>query len=253
MMTERQSLERQSEPSGKACVLMAKVPIPGRVKTRLLPYLDNETSASLYTCFLKDMVAALESAYPGLCRVAYTPAEHVEQLRSILPAGCPTLAQRGAHLGDRLYNLFHYLLLSEGLDRVLAVNSDSPTLPMQLIAEAFARLQEPGVDGVLGPAEDGGYYLIGLSRPHKHLFTDIPWSTPEVLSTTLKRAEEANLKLTLLDSWYDVDDGASLLRLWKELRPSKDGGPAPATRAYLHRLAEEGVLKRISVLEEAQR
>ena len=231
---------------------MVKVPLPGRVKTRLLPYLDEETSAALYTCFLKDMVSSLESAYPGLCRVAYTPVEHVEQLRSILPDGLPMLAQRGAHLGERLYNLFHYLLLSEGLESVLAVNSDGPTLPMPLIAEAFARLEEPGVDGVLGPAEDGGYYLIGLSQPHKHLFTDIPWSTPEVLSTTLQRAEEAGLEMALLDSWYDVDDGASLLRLWEELRGSKTGGPAPATRAFLHELAKEGGLSVILDLGEAE-
>jgi rSAM/selenodomain-associated transferase 1 len=221
---------------------MAKAPVPGRVKTRLLPYLDDYDSAELYGCFLKDMVLALEAAYPGLCRVAYTPAGDGELLRKLLPPGCPTLPQRGSDLGEKLYNLFQYLLASGEMDSVLAVNSDSPTLPASLVAEAFSRLEEPGVDGVLGPAEDGGYYLIGLARPHKHLFSDIPWSTPHVLDATLERADEAGLNLALLDSWYDVDDGPSLLRLWEELRGSKTGWPAPATRACLQRLEAAGKL-----------
>lgn len=222
---------------------MAKVPIPGRVKTRLLPLLDEESSARLYACFLRDMVEAVEAAFPGLCRVAYTPASESDRLRRLLPTGCPLIPQRGAHLGERLDNLFHHFLFSEGLASALAVNSDSPTLPMGLVAEAFARLEEPGVDGVLGPADDGGYYLIGLTKPHKHLFADIPWSTPEVLPTTLKRAEEARLHLVLLEPWYDVDDRATLRRLWEELQDGAPGGQAPATRAYLQQLHAEGRLE----------
>jgi rSAM/selenodomain-associated transferase 1 len=239
-MDERVAVEKDSERMGRACVLMAKVPVPGKVKTRLVPYLGEETAAGLYTCFLQDMVSAVEASFPGLCRVAYTPAGAGELLRGVLPEGCQSIPQKGERLGDRLYNLFHYLLLSERLESVLAVGSDSPTLPMGLVAEAFDRLEEPRVDGVLGPAEDGGYYLVGLTRPHKHLFSDIPWSTPEVLSTTLKRAEEARLNVVLLDTWYDVDDGESLLRLWRELDGMGSGGRAPATRAYLNKLHAEG-------------
>ncbi|MFQ5892958.1 MAG: TIGR04282 family arsenosugar biosynthesis glycosyltransferase [Nitrospinota bacterium] len=222
---------------------MAKVPIPGQVKTRLLPFLDEEASAQLYACFLRDMAEAVEAAFPGLCRVAYTPPGEGERLRGLVPPGCPLIPQRGAHLGERLFNLFHHFLLAEGLDGALAVNSDSPTLPMGRVAEAFARLEEPGVDGVLGPAEDGGYYLIGLTKPHKHLFADIPWSTPEVLRATLERATEARLHLVLLEPWYDVDDRAALRRLWQELQGAGSGRQAPATRVYLEKLHTEGRLE----------
>lgn len=252
-MTRERSVEHRADLQGMACVLMAKVPLPGRVKTRLFPYLDEETTASLYTCFLQDMVSAIEAAHPGLCRVAYTPADGGGLLKRLLPESCSIMPQSGAHLGERLYNLFNHLLVARGMRGVLAINSDSPTLPMALVTEALSRLHEPGVDGVIGPAEDGGYYLIGLSRPHKYLFADIPWSTAEVLSTTLGRAEEAGLKIVLLDPWYDVDDGEGLLRLWEELRWSRTGGPAPATRACLHRLEAEGKLGAVSALLRAER
>ncbi|MCH6566941.1 MAG: TIGR04282 family arsenosugar biosynthesis glycosyltransferase [Nitrospinae bacterium] len=229
--------------SRRACVLMAKVPIPGQVKTRLLPLLDEESSARLYACFLRDMVEAVEAAFPGLCRVAYTPAGEGERLRGLLPEGCPLIPQRGAHLGERLYNIFHFLLLSEGLEFALAVNSDSPTLPMGLVADAFARLEEPGVDVVLGPADDGGYYLIGLTKPQKHLFDDIPWSTPEVLPTTLKRAAEARLRPALLEPWYDVDDREDLRRLCNELEEVGSDGLAPTTWACLKQFRAEGRLE----------
>lgn len=241
-MTSDKPEEANLERAGRACVLMAKVPVAGQVKTRLLPYLDEEASAGLYACFLSDMAASIEAALPGLCRVAYTPSGEGELLKRFLPAGCPLVPQRGSHLGERLYNLFHYLLLSEGLGSALAVNSDSPTLPMSLVAEAFARLEEPGVECVLGPAEDGGYYLIGLKRPQKHLFHDIPWSTSEVLSKTLERAREARLEVVTLDAWYDVDDGECLLRLLRELESEAGEEQAPATRAFLDRLEAEGGL-----------
>jgi rSAM/selenodomain-associated transferase 1 len=243
MMTAEQAGHDNLQMSRRACVLMAKVPIPGQVKTRLLPFLDEVASARLYACFLLDMVEAVESAFPGLCRVAYTPAGEDKLLKGLLARECPLIPQRGAHLGERLYNLFHHLLFSEELESALAVNSDSPTLPMRLVAEAFERLDEPGIDGVLGPADDGGYYLIGLKKPHKHLFADIPWSTPEVLPATLKRATEADLHLVLLEPWYDVDDQASLGRLWKELDTGASGRQAPATWAYLQQLSVEGRLE----------
>lgn len=224
---------------------MTKVPTPGRVKTRLGPVLDETSAARLSACFLKDMAGALEAAFPGLCRVAYTPAAEGERLRALVGTGCPLIPQRGANLSDRLYNLFHYLLIGEGLDSALALNSDTPTLPMALVADGFARLEEPGVDGVVGPTKDGGYYLIGLAKPHKHLFSDIPWSTPEVLGMTLRRAEEAHLRLELLEPWYDVDDPETLLHLWQEFEDGAGAEKAPATRAYLQQLHAEGRLGRI--------
>lgn len=123
---------------------MTKVPTPGRVKTRLRPLLDEESAARLSACFLRDMAEALEAAFPGLCRVAYTPAAEGERLRALVPTECPLIPQRGDNLTDRLNNLFHHLLLGEGHEWALALNSDSPTLPMARVAEA-----EPAAGGAM--------------------------------------------------------------------------------------------------------
>src|SRR6185503_16710993 len=130
-------------------------------------------------------------------------------------------------------------LLSAGHDCALLVNGDSPTLPTQLLADAVCALRRAGDRMVLGPASDGGYYLIGLKRAHRHVFTDIPWGTGDVARLTLARAEEIGLEAVLLPEWYDVDDAESLDWLHAELAgrsPRFQGGsPAAATRECLAR------------------
>jgi hypothetical protein len=245
-VTDRPSRVKIPQEKGldkAACVLMAKVPLAGRVKTRLLSCLEPEAAASLYACFLLDMVGCLESALPGLTRVAYTPPGRADELGRLLPADIPTLAQRGSHLGERLHNLFVQLLEDEGLEEVIALNSDSPTLPASLVEEALDELRKPSVDGVLGPAEDGGYYLIGLKKPCKHIFSDIPWSSSWVLAATLERIEESRLNFTILKSWFDVDDREDLMRLWRELQAPEVHDRAPATKAFLEKLHAEGVIQ----------
>jgi glycosyltransferase A (GT-A) superfamily protein (DUF2064 family) len=123
----------------------------------------------------------------------------------------------------------------------VVVNADSPTLPPLLIAAAVAALRAPGERAVFGPACDGGYYLVGLKRPHRRLFEDIPWSTEAVLTATLARAAEIGLEVVLLPRWYDVDDAATFALLEDELagrplpfaEPGLIGGPARHTRAFL--------------------
>ena len=97
-------------------------------------------------------------------------------------------------------------LLDAGHDCVLLVNGDSPTLPTRLLVQAIEALREPGDRMVLGPASDGGYYLIGLKHPHRQLFTQIAWGTETVARSTCERAAEIGLATTLLPEWYDVDD-----------------------------------------------
>lgn len=129
--------------------------------------------------------------------------------------------------------------LADGHDCAIMVNSDSPTLPTGFIVEAIAALRAPGDRVVLGPALDGGYYLVGLKRPHPRLFQDIAWSTPDVLARTLDRAREIGLPAVLLPGWYDVDEPQDLLRLQKEFAGQAPctsgvtGGPAVHTRALL--------------------
>ncbi len=119
-----------------------------------------------------------------------------------------------------------------------------PTLPTAMLVEAARALAKPGDRVVLGGAEDGGYYLIGLKRPHRRLFEDIDWSTDRVLRQTLERAAEIGLSVHALPIWYDVDDVASLRRLIGDLAAPDHAGkpayPAPHTsallREFVHRL-----------------
>jgi glycosyltransferase A (GT-A) superfamily protein (DUF2064 family) len=128
-------------------------------------------------------------------------------------------------------------LLDAGHDCVLLVNGDSPTLPPRFLVGAIEALREPGDRMVLGPASDGGYYLIGLKRAHQHLFTRIAWGTETVACSTCDRAAEIGLPTTLLPEWYDVDDIESLGWLQEELAGAstrfRAGGFAPASRAFL--------------------
>jgi uncharacterized protein len=128
-------------------------------------------------------------------------------------------------------------LLRAGHDCVLLVNGDSPTLPPRLLVQAIETIRQPGDRMVLGPASDGGYYLIGLKQPHRHLFTHIAWGTETVARSTCERAAEIGLATTLLPEWYDVDNVETLRWLQDELSGGttrfRDGGFAPASRAFL--------------------
>jgi glycosyltransferase A (GT-A) superfamily protein (DUF2064 family) len=114
-------------------------------------------------------------------------------------------------------------LLTEGYGAAVVLNSDSPTLPTSILTETARLLAQPGDRAVLGPADDGGYYLLGMKAAHAHLFSDIAWSTETVAAQTRKRAMEIGLPLVELPVWYDVDNAESLSRLTGDL-----AAPAPA-------------------------
>ncbi|MDQ2997258.1 MAG: glycosyltransferase, partial [Chloroflexota bacterium] len=147
--------------------------------------------------------------------------------------------QRGATLGERMDNCFTEVFAGalgpagSGKDAVI-IGSDSPDLPCAYVQEAFARLSA-GADMVLGPAEDGGYYLIGLRAPQPDLLGDIVMSTPTVLADTLARAATRCLQVALLPPWYDVDTISELARLSAALRHAPLRSAA-ATRAFLLQL-----------------
>src|SRR5713226_5830961 len=227
----------------RALALMAKVPFAGAVKTRLTPPLNPEEAATLSTCFLRDMTTNLADlkANGTEAVVLYTPADAETLLRDLLP-GFRFFAQHGETLGERLVNAAAELL-SSGFESVCLINSDSPTLPGEILTTATSILAQEGDRVVLGPSQDGGYYLIGLKRPHGYLFERIAWSTADVLAHTIERAAEIGLPVELLPTWYDVDDAATLRMLCDELSLSSDeqdtraqfsgGFAAPHTRDYL--------------------
>ena len=219
--------------------IICKAPQPGHSKTRLAATIGAVAASELSACFLRDVAASIEAVPEALGRRGYgvyapAGAEHV--MRLLLPAGFGLLLQAGDDLGHVLLGATR-ALLDAGHDGVLLVNGDSPTLPPRLLVRAVEALREPGDRMVLGPASDGGYYLIGLKHPHRHLFTRIAWGTQTVARATSERAVEIGLATTLLPEWYDVDDMESLRWLQEELAGHSTrfhgGGFAAATMAFL--------------------
>jgi rSAM/selenodomain-associated transferase 1 len=221
--------------------IMVKAPSAGSVKTRLTPPLTSEEASALSACFLRDTANNVNGqSADGV--IVFTPAEARNSFDGIVPKSFQLLAQRGESLGDRLLNATTDLL-SAGYDSSCLINSDSPTLPPALLLSAIRALEPEGDRLVLGPAEDGGYYLIGLKNPHQILFDRIAWSTPQVLAHTVERAKKISLPVVMLPKWYDVDDAVTLERLCGEFFSSNrfrengfDPYAAPFTREYLDNL-----------------
>jgi rSAM/selenodomain-associated transferase 1 len=224
-----------------ALAVMTKAPRPGRVKTRLVPPLTPDEAAELNKCFLRDTVAAISSAISGNDArgvAVYTPIGSESAYVDILPLDFSLLPQRGEKFGGRLY-LAAMDLFRCGFDSVCLIDSDSPTVPAANFAEAVKLLTSPGDRIVLGPCDDGGYYLLGLKEPHRELFEQIDWSTERVLDQTMRRAAEIGIEVKLLPTGYDVDAAASLHRLCNELLDDKSESrikSAPHTQKFLAHL-----------------
>jgi rSAM/selenodomain-associated transferase 1 len=242
---------------GAAIGIICKTPHPGGSKTRLVPLLGARGAAELAAAFLRDTAAAIEAVPAAAGRRGYgvyAPQGSEAELRPLLPEHFGFLCRRDATLGGVLLSATEHLL-AQRHDCVLLVNADSPTMPPLLLAVALAALRAPGDRAVIGPATDGGYYLIGLKHPHARLFADIPWSTPGVMDATLARARELGLVVALLPPWYDVDDAQSLAVLVDDIdgrslpfdASGLTGGPAPATRALLGRLRLQHLRQRPQV------
>jgi uncharacterized protein len=216
-----------------AVAVMAKVPGAAPVKSRLHAALTEPRATELYRCFLLDRLDAL-AVVPGIVPVvAFTPPEAATHMAALAPPGVRLIAQEGEALTERLVRLFDRLLKAH--PAALAMDSDSPTLPMAYVAGAAATLAADEADVVVGPSDDGGYYLIGLRAPRPELFADVPWSTADVLAVTLGRARDLGLRVRLLPAWFDVDTEADLRRLREELAGS---GPGPVrTAAFVRKLA----------------
>mgnify|MGYP001147948482 CR=1 FL=1 len=183
-------------------------------------------ASELSACFLRDVAAAIEAVPETLGRkgyAVYAPAGTEQVRRDLFPEKFGLLLKAGEDLGDALFGATRDLLLA-GHDCVLLVNGDSPTLPSRFLVQAIEALRSAGDRLVLGPASDGGYYLIGLRRVHRELFDGMPWSTPAVLEETIRRARRLGLRVARLAPWYDVDTGEDLARLRSEL---EDGAPRP--------------------------
>ncbi|MDH3680673.1 MAG: TIGR04282 family arsenosugar biosynthesis glycosyltransferase [Acidimicrobiia bacterium] len=214
----------------RAVIVMAKQPDPATTKTRLHGVLAPAEAARLYECFLRDTIELVDSVPDADSVIAFHPADARPYFASLAP-GAALVAQVGDALDDRLEDALGRLL-DHGYDQVAAIGSDSPNLPADRLIEAFGSLDDPGADLVLGPADDGGYYLIATVERPGPLVTGITMSTPTVLADTLARAERAGIRVVLLERWYDVDEPADLARLRTDLATAPDS-VARHTRAFL--------------------
>ncbi len=228
-----------------AIAVMAKAPRPGYVKTRLQTVLDPDEAAQLGAAFLRDVTGNLAAAArlaPIHPYVAFAPAGQEARFDGLMAEGTRLVLADGANgdaegvqgFGRCLLDALRGLL-ARGYGAACVLNADGPTLPTALLVQAATRLLAPGRRAVLGPADDGGYWLLGLQSVEPTLLSRIAWSTGAVAATTRQRAAEAGLELELLDTWYDVDDRPALERLLSEL-DGEAGGPlqpyaAPATAA----------------------
>lgn len=204
--------------------IVARAPSSGG-KSRLIGELGIDDGAGLRIALLRDTLDSV-SSLPVDKAVLFTPAESEAEMRALTPFPAVFLPQRGATIGDRMRDGARDLL-STGFDGVVLIGSDLPTLPASHISAAFELLARERQTVVLGPAEDGGYYLIGLRQAPSELFDDIPWGTSVVLQRTLEAARAAGVRVEVVPTWYDVDSVEDLHRL-------PQAGGATRTRAWLN-------------------
>ena len=214
-----------------AVAIMAKAPEPGQVKTRLCPPLSHSEAAQLYQCFLRDKIAQVNTLPRAAPVVSYSPDESKPVFRDLTPPHFILLPQHGDDLGARILFTFDQLF-QQGYTQVTVIDSDTPTLPTAYLEQALALIAARQNDVVLGPTEDGGYYLIGLRQSYHELFERMPWSTSQVFPETRRRSEQAGLTVACTESWYDVDTPEDLVRLMASLDHLQDG-LARQTRQFL--------------------
>ncbi|HZI89132.1 MAG TPA: TIGR04282 family arsenosugar biosynthesis glycosyltransferase [Candidatus Polarisedimenticolia bacterium] len=200
--------------SDAAIALFAKAPVAGRVKTRLVPPLTHEDAARVARASLEDTARRIAAAVsvPWTLFLDGEPDESTRRLAD--ETGIGLLPQEGDGLGSRLTAAFR-VMRSRGARRVLAIGSDSPTLDPERIREAIESLAV--CELTLGPTEDGGYYLIGMSGAHESVFEEIPWGSADTAAATLDRARTKGLSVRLLSPWYDLDDTQDLVRAYQAM------------------------------------
>lgn len=196
-------------------VVFAKAPRLGRVKTRLCPPLNAESALELHCALVEQTLARLQKvSRPGIAHWLFISEALEETTTFEVPASWTIRIQRGNSLGERLENAFR-LAFEDGVKRMVVLGSDSPTVPLQCIDEALDELAR--YDVVIGPALDGGYYLLGSSRFVPELFRDISWGGVRVLQETEEALIRTGRSFTHLIPWYDIDADEDLVRLREEI------------------------------------
>lgn len=213
----------KGRPPRSALVIFAKYPRPGRVKTRLCPPLSSEDACRLYEAFLKDAIHAARSVGSVARFAAVTPPSAVNSFRSFLPKSFTVIPQRRGNLGARMEHVFRSLF-RRGFGRVCIMGSDHPLVDGKVLRKALDVLRKNEV--VLGPTQDGGYYLIGMRRWIPGLFEGIAWSTGAVWQQTVARLEARTISYGILAGTWDVDTAKDLKMVSSLLRRRGDRSSA---------------------------
>jgi rSAM/selenodomain-associated transferase 1 len=217
-------------------IIFVKAPEPGSVKTRLTPEISANDAARLYKAMAEDIVEAHADASSRDTAVFFTPPEARDAIAAWLGESHTLVEQEGEDLGARELGALEYAFRS-GYEKAVIIGTDCVLLSEIDIDAAFEALDD--VPLVLGPSEDGGYYLVGTSEPHPAVFEGIDWGTELVLDQTLERADESQVEYRLLEPKCDVDTWADVTRLIAELGEDARDGRAPRTRKVLKLLGRK--------------
>lgn len=201
-------------PTDPALLIFVKYPEPGKVKTRLAAAIGAELAARLYQEFVRQTFELARQSRTAARFVTFSPAEKERDFKMLFPGPWHWFPQENSpDLGIRIQHAIQHVQ-QQSYSRVITIGTDSPSLPAEYLDQAADALLHH--DLVLGPATDGGYYLIGLKSAPSELFTGIDWSTEHVLRQTLHRAAQLRLSVYQLPVWYDVDDLATLQQFCDE-------------------------------------
>lgn len=208
---------------------MAKVPLAGNVKTRLLPVLSPDDCAAFAGNLLADAVEKAADQQNKLI-ISYAPEGRTGYFDDLSERhDLILIPQKGTDLGEKMFNAFDFAF-SLRLDSAVMIGTDSPTFPAAYFGRSHAFL-ENGADAVLGKTLDGGFYLIGLRVLKRGIFEKVDWSSAETFDQTATNIKNLGLKLALIPEWFDVDRPADLERLKKDL--TEDPELAPQTARWL--------------------
>lgn len=212
-------------------IIFMKAPRAGTVKTRLLGEFTAEEALALYRAMAEDLFARLRDSGAFALQVHFTPEDAAEEIKSWLGEDLILRPQQGRDLGERMHGSFA-AAFREGFQRAAIIGSDLPTLAHSRVVEAFRQLDRHEV--VLGPGEDGGYYLAALKSPQPELFEEVEWSSPAVLSRTLENASRRGLDVIQLPRESDLDTPADARHLWESFcKEAVQRKLAPRTFAVL--------------------
>jgi hypothetical protein len=221
-----------------ALAVMAKAPVAGSVKTRLVPPLTHEQAAKLYRALLLDQLEHLTSSVFADLYVAVQPGEGADMLESLVPARYTCFPQRGADLGERMGEVFAELW-RRGHRNVILIGSDLPPVPFDVLQDGFAILLASEKRVILGPTRDGGYYLVGMNQPAPEIFSGMNWSHDGVLAETIRRLVCRDIAFHLLRESFDVDRVEDLEQLQGLTEPSTRQA-MKRTLAHLDQLLHDG-------------